>query len=33
MGSDGVRRGYDIEQLRAVRAICHRSLRFEVASC
>jgi cyclase len=23
MGSDGVRRGYDIEQLRAVREICH----------
>ena len=23
MGSDGVRNGYDIEQLRAVRAICH----------
>ncbi len=23
MGSDGVRRGYDIEQLRTVRAICH----------
>jgi cyclase len=23
MGSDGVRGGYDIEQLRAVRAICH----------
>jgi imidazole glycerol-phosphate synthase subunit HisF len=23
MGSDGVRRGYDIEQLSAVRAICH----------
>jgi cyclase len=23
MGSDGVRRGYDIEQLRAVRGICH----------
>jgi imidazole glycerol-phosphate synthase subunit HisF len=23
MGSDGVRSGYDIEQLRAVRAICH----------
>ncbi|HSN00321.1 MAG TPA: imidazole glycerol phosphate synthase subunit HisF [Rudaea sp.] len=23
MGSDGVRRGYDIEQLRAVRAVCH----------
>jgi cyclase len=23
MGSDGVRRGYDIEQLRAVRDICH----------
>jgi cyclase len=23
MASDGVRRGYDIEQLRAVRAICH----------
>jgi cyclase len=23
MGSDGVRRGYDVEQLRAVREICH----------
>jgi cyclase len=23
MGSDGVRRGYDIEQLRAVRELCH----------
>ena len=23
MGSDGVRRGYDIEQLRAVRTVCH----------
>jgi len=23
MGSDGVRRGYDIEQLRAVRQLCH----------
>jgi imidazole glycerol-phosphate synthase subunit HisF len=23
MGSDGVRRGYDVEQLRAVRGICH----------
>jgi cyclase len=23
MGSDGVRRGYDVEQLRAVRDICH----------
>ena len=23
MGSDGVRNGYDIEQLRAVRAVCH----------
>ena len=23
IGSDGVRRGYDIEQLRAVRAVCH----------
>ncbi len=23
MGSDGVRKGYDIEQLRAVRAVCH----------
>jgi cyclase len=23
MGNDGVRRGYDIEQLRAVREICH----------
>jgi cyclase len=23
MGSDGVRQGYDIEQLRAVRAICN----------
>jgi imidazole glycerol-phosphate synthase subunit HisF len=23
MGSDGVRKGYDIEQLRSVRAVCH----------
>jgi cyclase len=23
MGSDGVRRGYDVEQLRSVREICH----------
>ena len=23
MGSDGVRRGYDIEQLRKVREVCH----------
>ena len=23
MGSDGVRRGYDVEQLRTVREICH----------